>query len=247
MKQVNDELINEFIESANEVKNTVNFCNKVAADTISTYNQLKQEFDNNKFNKNITNIRLDDMFTTGLKEFKEINKKTNSAVDEALKKNKRTIVQYIIAILLRSTLADNKEQERLEMQYGFKQEDITKEIESFLLMKISKAMTESMTNPTAPSERLLYPNLSTVNEQYIKEKIQANNKFNNNINIIKDIRNYYETETNNYNKKLSRYKNYINVAVITEIVLSSIATTATTYWQRGIERFGFYCCIRYCH
>ena len=85
-----------------------------------------------------------------------------------------------------------------------------------------------MTNPTAPSERLLYPNLSTVNEQYINEKIQANNKFNNNIDIIKDIRNYYETETNNYNKKLSRYKNYINIAEITEIVLSSIATTATT-------------------
>ena len=57
-------------------------------------------------------------------------------------------------------------------------------------MKISKAMTESITNPTAPSERLLYPNLSTVNEQYINEKIPANNKFNININIIKDIRNY---------------------------------------------------------
>ena len=85
-----------------------------------------------------------------------------------------------------------------------------------------------MTNPTALSEILLYPNLSTVNEQYINEKIQANNKFNNNINIIKDIRNYYETETNNYNKKLSRYKKYINVAEITEIVLSSIATTATS-------------------
>ena len=84
-----------------------------------------------------------------------------------------------------------------------------------------------MTNPTAPSERLLYPDLSSVSERLINEKIQANNKFNNNINIIKDIRNYYETETNNYNKKLSRYKNYINVAEITEIV-SSIATTATT-------------------
>ena len=85
-----------------------------------------------------------------------------------------------------------------------------------------------MTNPTTPSERLLYPNLSTFNEQYINEKIQANNKFNNNINIIEDIRNYYETETNNYNKKLSRYKNYINIAEITEIVLSFIATTATS-------------------
>ena len=40
--QVNDELINEFIESANEVTNTVKFCNKVAADTISKYNQLNK-------------------------------------------------------------------------------------------------------------------------------------------------------------------------------------------------------------
>ena len=53
--QVDEELINEFIESTNEVRNTVKFCNKVAADTISKYNQLKQEFDNNKFNQNITN------------------------------------------------------------------------------------------------------------------------------------------------------------------------------------------------
>ena len=95
-------------------------------------------------------------------------------------------------------------------------------------MKISKAMTESMTNPTAPSERLLYPDLSSVSERLINEKIEANNNFYNNINIIKDIgRKYYETETNNYNKKLSRYKNYINVAEITEIVLSSIATTTS--------------------
>ena len=32
--QVNDELINEFIQSANEVTNTVKFCNKIAADTV---------------------------------------------------------------------------------------------------------------------------------------------------------------------------------------------------------------------
>ena len=69
-----------------------------------------------------------------------------------------------------------------------------------------------MSQPTAPSEKLLYPDLSSVserlireaaekqisnaataNEQLINEKIQANNKFNNNFNIIKDIRNYYET------------------------------------------------------
>ena len=85
-----------------------------------------------------------------------------------------------------------------------------------------------MANQTAPSERLLYTDLSSVSERFINEKMQANNKFNSDINIIKYFRNYYETETNNYNKKLSRYKNYINVAEITEIVLSSIATTATT-------------------
>ena len=33
-----------------------------------------------------------------------------------------------------------------------------------------------MTNPTAPSERLLYPDLSSVSERLINEKIQANNK-----------------------------------------------------------------------
>ena len=133
--QVNDELINEFIESTNEVTNTVKFCIKAAADTISKYNQLKQEFDNNKFNQNITNIQLDEMFTTGLKEFKEVNKKTKSFIDEVLLKNKRTIVQNIIAILLRSTLLDNKEQESLEKHYAFKQEDITKEIERIFTKK----------------------------------------------------------------------------------------------------------------
>ena len=66
------------------------------------------------------------MFTTGLKEFKEVNKKTTSFIDEAFLKNKKRIVQYIIAIILRSTLLDNKEQESLEKHYGFKQEDITK-------------------------------------------------------------------------------------------------------------------------
>ena len=72
--RVNDELFNEFFESANKVTNTVKFCNKVAADTISKYNQLKQEFDNKKFNQNITNIHLEDMFTNGLREMKEKNK-----------------------------------------------------------------------------------------------------------------------------------------------------------------------------
>ena len=116
--QVNEELINEFIESTNEVTNTVKFCNKVAADTISKYNQLKQEFDNNKFNQNITNIHLDEMFTNGLREMKEYNKSLRGV-----------IVQYIIAILLQSKLLDNKEKDRLEMYYSFNQEDIRKELE----------------------------------------------------------------------------------------------------------------------
>ena len=116
--RVNDEVFNEFIESANEVTNTVNNCNKVAADTVSKFNQLKQEYDNNKFNQNIINIHLDDMFTNGLREMKEYNKSL-----------RKVIVRYIIAILLKSTLVDNKEQARLEMHYGFKQEDIMEEIE----------------------------------------------------------------------------------------------------------------------
>ena len=109
--QVNDELINEFIESANEVTNTVKFCNKdkVAADTISKYNQLKQDLDNNMFNQNITHIHLDDMFTNGLREMKEYNKSL-----------RKVIVQYIIAILLQNTLVDNKEKARLEVHNDFK-------------------------------------------------------------------------------------------------------------------------------
>ena len=94
--QVNEEQINELIKSANEFTNTVNFCNKVACDTISKYNQLKLEIDNKKFNQNSTNIQLDDTFTTGLKEFREVNKKTYSAVDE--KKDNSTIYNsYIIS------------------------------------------------------------------------------------------------------------------------------------------------------
>ena len=89
---------------------------------------------------------------------------------------------------------------------------------------------KKMSQPTEPSERFLYTSSlmesplrgSTVNEKYINNKILPNNIFdnnNNNNNIKKAIRNYYEIETNNYKKKLSRYKNYINVAEITELLL----------------------------
>ena len=52
--------------------------------------------------------------------------------------------------------------------------------------------------PIAP---LLYPNITSFSEQYINYNILAKNNVNNNINILKGIRNYYETETNFYNKK----------------------------------------------
>ena len=73
------------------------------------------------------------MICSLLKEFYEANKKTNSAVDEALIKNKKTIVQYIIAILLESKLVDNKKQARLEMHYDFNHEDIMNEIGSHFI------------------------------------------------------------------------------------------------------------------
>ena len=81
---------------------------------------------------------------------------------------------------------------------------------------------------TKPSALLLYSNLNSFSEQKINDRILANNKINNNINIIQDIRNFYENEANNYNKKLSRYKNYIKLVEIIEILLSSIETTATS-------------------
>ena len=71
------------------------------------------------------------MFSTGLREFKEVNKKTKSAVDGVFIKNKETIVQYILATLLESKIVDNKEQARPEMLYDFDHGDIMKEIESY--------------------------------------------------------------------------------------------------------------------
>ena len=90
--QVLDEQINELIKSVNEYTNKVNFCNKVASYPISKYNQLKLEFATTKFNQNISNIRLGDIFTTGLREFKEVNEKTSSAIDEALVQTRKTII-----------------------------------------------------------------------------------------------------------------------------------------------------------
>ena len=71
------------------------------------------------------------MFTNGLRGFKEVNKKTNSFIDEALLKSKKTIVQYIVAVLIESKLINNKEQARLEMHYDFNHEDIMRDIDSY--------------------------------------------------------------------------------------------------------------------
>ena len=130
--QVNEELINEFFESTNQVRNTVKFCNKVAANTIFKQIQLKQEFDNKKFNQNITNIHLDEMFTNCQREMKEYNKSLRGV-----------IVQYIIAILLQSKLLDNKEKDRLEMHYSFNQEDIMKEIEKIFTNENKQSNNQS--------------------------------------------------------------------------------------------------------
>ena len=61
------------------------------------------------------------------------------------------------------------------------------------------------TKHSAPS---LYLNISdaasrniSFSKQYISDKIPSNNKFYNNITIIKLIRNYHETEVVIYNKK----------------------------------------------
>ena len=100
--------------------NIVHFCNKVSADTISKYKELKVELDNNKFNQSITNIHLGDACVDRWRGLRE-----------NLILMTKIIIKYIIAILLESKLVENKEQARLEMHYDFKQEDIMKNIENY--------------------------------------------------------------------------------------------------------------------
>ena len=98
----------------------VHFGNKVSADTISKYNELKMEFDNNKFNQSNTNIQLGDACVDRWRDLKQ-----NHIL------LMKIVIKYIIAILLESKLLENKEQARLEMHYDFNQEDIMKDIESY--------------------------------------------------------------------------------------------------------------------
>ena len=79
--------------------NIVRFSNNLSADTIFRCNDLKVEFENNKFNQTITNIQLGD-----------------ACVDRwrGLRENHilmiKMIIKYIIAILFESKLADNNKQ-----------------------------------------------------------------------------------------------------------------------------------------
>ena len=100
--------------------NIVHFGNKVSTDNISKYNELKVEFDSNKFNQSVTNIQLGDACVDRWRSLRE-----NHIL------MMKIVIKYIIAILLESKLVDNEEQARLEMHYDFKQEDIMKDIESF--------------------------------------------------------------------------------------------------------------------
>ena len=61
-------LANKFTEIET---NIVDFCNKVSADTISKYNELKVEHDNNKFNQSITNIQLGDACVDRWRDLRE--------------------------------------------------------------------------------------------------------------------------------------------------------------------------------
>ena len=60
----------------------------------------------------------------------------------------------------------------------------------------------------------------------IDQKIQANNKFNNNVMIIKDMKLFYEQEVNKYKKLLSKWKSYSHVSEVVEIIVSSASSAA---------------------
>ena len=77
--------------------NIVHICNKILADTFFKYNELKVDFDNNKFNQSITNIQLGD-----------------ACVDRWRGLRENHILMMKMAILLEGRLLDKNDQERLE-------------------------------------------------------------------------------------------------------------------------------------
>ena len=100
--------------------NIVHFGNKFSADTISKYNELKEDFDSNNFKRSITNIQLGDACVDRWRGLRE----NHISMMKMVKK-------HVKAILLENKLIDNKQQARLEMHYDFKQEDIMKDIENY--------------------------------------------------------------------------------------------------------------------
>ena len=88
-------LDNKLTEIENKI---VRFYNKVSADTLSKYNDIKVEFDNNKFNQTIINIQLGYVLVD---------------ISRGLRENHISmmgmVIKYIIAILLEGKLVDNKE------------------------------------------------------------------------------------------------------------------------------------------
>ena len=69
---VNKEYCDNNLLSSN---NKMDILNRNITELRKGHNQLKLEVHKNKFNRNITKKQLDEMFTTGLKEFKEVNEK----------------------------------------------------------------------------------------------------------------------------------------------------------------------------
>ena len=72
----------------------------------------------------------------------------------------------------------------------------------------------------------LYPNIYDPMQTLIDQKIQANNKFNNNVMIIKNMKLFYEQEVNKYKKLLSKWKSYSHVSEVVEIIVSSASSAA---------------------
>ena len=54
----NTNVLNTLSEKQSNTENGVQYCNKIASDTIRKYNQLEQEFDNKKLNENISNCAV---------------------------------------------------------------------------------------------------------------------------------------------------------------------------------------------
>ena len=129
--------------------NTVLFGNKVSDDTISNYYELKVEFDNNKFNQTITNNQLG---IACVDRWRGLREKHIVMI--------KMVIKYIIAIVLESK---PEEQATLETHYDFDQKDIMKEIDRKDIMK--GLLLLKMSQPSAPSERLLYPNLATIGKR----------------------------------------------------------------------------------